>query len=69
MNDLGLGDSNTENKTNESNDTANDQDNDMNTTSQVSEINEFESDLIDRECDIENYSDKEKNQNVIESNE
>jgi len=60
-NELGLGDSNTVDKTNESNDTANDQDNDIN-TSQVSE-----SDLIDREGDIENYSDREKNQNLIES--
>jgi hypothetical protein len=38
-------------------------------TSQVSEINEFESDLIYREGDVEEDSDKEKNQNVIESNE
>jgi hypothetical protein len=37
-------------------------------TSQVSEINEFESDLTDREGDVEEDSDKEKNQNVIESN-
>ncbi len=37
-------------------------------TSQVSEINEFESDLTDREDDVEEDSDKEKNQNVIESN-
>ena len=61
LNDLGLGDSNAVDKSNESNDTANDQDNDIN-TSQVSE-----SDLIDREGDIENYSDREKNQNLIES--
>jgi hypothetical protein len=46
------------------NDTANDQD--MN-TSQVSEINEFKSDLTDREGDIEKYSDKEKNKNVMKS--
>jgi hypothetical protein len=37
-------------------------------TSQVSEINEFESDLTDREDDVEEDSDKEKNQNVIEFN-
>jgi len=37
-------------------------------TSQVSEINEFESDLTDREGDVEEDSDKEKNQNIIESN-
>ena len=57
----------TENKSNDSNDTVNDQDNDMN-TGRVSEINEFESDLIDREGDVEEDSDKEKNENVIESN-
>ena len=68
LNELGLGDSNTENKSNDSNDTVNDQDNDM-STGQVSEINEFQSDLIDREGDVEEDSDKEKNQNVIESNE
>ena len=52
LNELGLGDSNTENKSKDSNDTVNDQDNDMN-TGQVSEINEFESDLIDREGYVE----------------
>ena len=56
LNELGLGDSNAENKSNDFNDTVNDQD-------------EFESDLIDREGDVEEDSDKEKNQNVIESNE
>ncbi len=38
LNELGLGGSNTENKSNDSNDTVNDQDNDMN-TGQVSVIN------------------------------
>jgi hypothetical protein len=59
LNELGLGDSNTENKSNDSNDTVNDQDNYM-STGQVSEINEFESDLIDREGDVDEDSDKEK---------
>jgi hypothetical protein len=40
LNELGFGDSNTENKSNDSNDTVNDQDNEM-STGQVSEINEF----------------------------
>ena len=58
---------NYENKSNDSNDTVNDQDNEM-STGQVSEINEFQSDLIDREGGVEEDSDKEKNKNVIESN-
>jgi hypothetical protein len=58
LNDLGLGDSNAVDKSNESNDTANDQDNDIN-TSQVSE-----SDLIDREGDIENNEENDENLEV-----